>query len=143
MSGNDAGVEQISFETGAISTEMGTGGIRVNLIPKEGGNTFKGTFFLNGTNSSLQGDNLTADLQSQGLKAVNKMKRVWDVNGSIGGPVVKNNLWFYFASGSRSPMSRRRPCRFETMRRAGASMPLRTTRNTSPRCEPTRRRCRT
>lgn len=98
VSGNDAGVEQISFETGAISAEMGTGGIRVNLIPKEGGNRFKGTFFLNGTNGSFQSNNLTTDLQSQGLKAVNRMKRVWDLNGSIGGPVVKNKLWFYFAS---------------------------------------------
>ena len=47
ISGNDALVEQISFETGAISAEMGTGGIKVNMIPKEGGNAFRGTFFLN------------------------------------------------------------------------------------------------
>jgi carboxypeptidase family protein len=98
VSGNDAGVEQISFETGAISAEMGTGGIRVNLIPKEGGNAFKGTFFLNGTNQSFQSNNLTDSLQSQGLFAVNKIKRVWDVNGSLGGPIARNKLWFYFAS---------------------------------------------
>ena len=61
VSGNDGGVEQIAFETGAISAEMGTGGIRVNLIPKEGGNTFKGGFFLNGTSGSLQSDKYPAD----------------------------------------------------------------------------------
>ena len=44
---------------------MGTGGIRVNMIPKEGGNTFKGTFFLNGANNSFQSDNLTASLEQQ------------------------------------------------------------------------------
>ncbi|MBI3492844.1 MAG: TonB-dependent receptor [Acidobacteria bacterium] len=98
VSGNDGGIQEVSFETGAISAEMGTGGIRVNMIPKEGGNTFKGTFFLNGTNDSFQTDNLTDSLKSQGLAAVNKVKRVWDVNGSLGGPVVKNKLWFYFAS---------------------------------------------
>jgi carboxypeptidase family protein len=98
VSGNDAGVEQISFETGAISAEMGTGGIRVNLIPKEGGNTFKGTFFLNGANNSFQSDNLTDSLRNQGLIAANKIKRVWDVNGSLGGPIARNKLWFYFAS---------------------------------------------
>src|SRR5437867_10307742 len=42
ISGNDGAIEQIAFETGAISAEMGTGGIRVNMIPKEGGNSFKG-----------------------------------------------------------------------------------------------------
>ena len=98
ISGNDGAVEQIAFETGAISAEMGTGGIRVNMIPKEGGNSFKGTFFLNGANSSFQSDNFTQSLKDQGLAAVNRVKRVWDVNGSLGGPLKKNALWFYFSS---------------------------------------------
>src|SRR5436190_24058443 len=98
ISGNDGAVEQIAFETGAISAEMGTGGIRVNMIPKEGGNTFRGTFFVNGANDAFQSDNFSDDLKQQGLAAVNRVKRVWDVNGSIGGPIKKNALWFYFAS---------------------------------------------
>lgn len=98
VSGNDALVEQISFETGAISAEMGTGGIKVNMIPKEGGNTFRGSFFLNGANSSFQSNNLTSDLTTQGLTAVNRVKRVWDVNGALGGPIRRNRLWFFVAS---------------------------------------------
>jgi hypothetical protein len=54
VSENDALVEQISFETGAISAAMGTGGIKVNLVPREGGNTFKGSFFLNGATDDFQ-----------------------------------------------------------------------------------------
>jgi hypothetical protein len=98
VSGNDGAIEQIAFETGAISAEMGTGGIRVNMIPKEGGNAFKGSFFLNGAPSSFQSDNFSQSLHDQGLAAVNRVKRVWDVNGSLGGPIKKNTLWFYFAS---------------------------------------------
>jgi hypothetical protein len=98
ISGNDALIEQISYETGAISAETGTGGIRVNMIPKEGGNTFKGTFFLNGANNSFQSDNLTQALRDQGLRAVNKTKGVWDISGSLGGPILKNKLWFLVAS---------------------------------------------
>jgi hypothetical protein len=98
ISGNDALIEQISYETAAISAETGTGGIRVNMIPKEGGNTFKGSFFLNGATNSFQSDNLTQSLLDQGLSAVNRTKRVWDVSGSIGGPLVRNRLWFLFAS---------------------------------------------
>jgi hypothetical protein len=98
ISGNDGAVEQIAFETGAISAEMGTGGIRVNMIPKEGGNAFKGFFFLNGANDSFQSDNFTQSLRDQGLAAVNRVKRVWDVNGALGGPIKKNSLWFYFSS---------------------------------------------
>ena len=98
ISGNDGAVEQIAFETGAISAEMGTGGIRVNMIPKEGGNTFRGSFFVNGAPSSFQSDNFSDSLKLQGLAAVNRVKKVWDVNGSIGGPIKRNALWFYFAS---------------------------------------------
>jgi hypothetical protein len=98
ISGNDALVEQISYEFGAISAETGTGGIRVNMIPKEGGNAFKGTFFLNGANNNVQSNNLTQALMDQGLRAVNKTKRVWDVSGSLGGPILKNKLWFLVAS---------------------------------------------
>jgi len=98
ISGNDALMEQISYETGAISAETGTGGIRVNMIPKEGGNAFKGSFFLNGANNNFQSDNITQSLRDQGLTAVNKTKRVWDVSGSLGGPIVRNKLWFLFAS---------------------------------------------
>src|SRR5262245_16020741 len=98
VSGNDGAIEQIAFETGAISAEMGTGGIRVNMIPKEGGNSFKGTFFLNGANQSFQSDNFKQTLKDQGLAAVNRVKRVWDVNGSLGGPIKKDLLWFYFSS---------------------------------------------
>src|SRR5262245_13725318 len=98
ISGNDALVDQISFETGAISAEMGTGGVKVNMIPKEGGNTFRGSFFLNGANTSFQSDNLTSDLTRQGLTAVNRVKRVWDLNGALGGPIRRDKVWFYFAS---------------------------------------------
>ena len=31
------------------------------------------------------------------------MKKVWDVNGSLGGPIFKNKLWFYFASRLLGP----------------------------------------
>jgi len=98
VSGNDALVEQISFETGAISAEMSTGGVKVNMVPREGGNTFRGTLFLNGANESFQSSNLTTDLTRQGLTAVNRVKRVWDANGALGGPIRKDKLWFYFAS---------------------------------------------
>src|SRR3989442_802453 len=69
-----------------------------DIIAKDGGNAFKGTFFLNGANNNFQSNNLTQALMDQGLRAVNKTKRVWDVSGSLGGPILKNKLWFLVAS---------------------------------------------
>ena len=40
---NDAGAQEMVFETGAISTEAASGGVRVNVIPRQGGNSFNGS----------------------------------------------------------------------------------------------------
>ena len=42
---NDASFEEISYITGADSAEMGQGGMRVNMVPRDGGNQFRGQFF--------------------------------------------------------------------------------------------------
>src|SRR6185436_14307027 len=57
LSTNDASTQELSYEFGAISAETAGGGVRVNIIPKEGGNRFSGSGFFNFANSSLQTDN--------------------------------------------------------------------------------------
>ncbi len=44
---SDASFEEISYVTGADSAEMGQGGMRVNMVPRDGGNTFHGQFSAN------------------------------------------------------------------------------------------------
>ncbi len=44
---NDGSFQEISYVTGADSAEMGQGGIRVNMVPKDGGNAFHGVVFGN------------------------------------------------------------------------------------------------
>ena len=51
--------------------------------------------FLGGTSSGLQSNNLDDELRSQGLTSVNSVKKVYDVNGAVGGPVLKERLWFF------------------------------------------------
>jgi hypothetical protein len=92
---NDGTVQQISLETGGLSAESSLGGIRTNVIPRDGGNTFKGSFFTTYTSQSLQGDNLTPELIARGLTATPRVIRAYDINPSFGGPVVKDRLWFF------------------------------------------------
>lgn len=92
---NDAMTEELSFEIGAISAESPSGGVAVNIIPKEGGNLFSGDAFANFANSSMQGDNLSDELIAGGLTAVGGVKRMWDTHGSLGGPIVEDKLWFH------------------------------------------------
>ena len=42
---NDAGAQELVYSSGADSIDMGTPGLYVNLIPKDGGNTFRGVLF--------------------------------------------------------------------------------------------------
>ncbi len=75
--------------------EAETAGITINVIPREGGNTFAGQIFSSGTNGALQSDNRTADLTARGLPQVNTVDKLYDVTGGFGGPLVKSKLWFY------------------------------------------------
>jgi len=94
---NDMMFEEVSYQTSAINAETSAGGIRANMIPKDGGNQFKGNMFFSGGNENWQADN-TADAKAQGLAAGDSLNKVWDINVSQGGPILKDKLWF-FASG--------------------------------------------
>src|SRR5262249_953361 len=72
-----------------------SGGIRVNLIPREGGNTFRGSSYFAAASSGMQGNNLTSDLVSRGLLVRDSIQKNYDVNPGVGGPIFKDKLWFY------------------------------------------------
>jgi hypothetical protein len=94
---NDAAIEEVTFTSGAESAEMQNGGLRINSTPKDGGNTFSGTFFAYGAGSGLQADNRT-DAMKSGPAAIPKpgIAYTWQVNPSFGGPIKRDKLWFYF-----------------------------------------------
>jgi len=90
--------QEIVVDYASGNAELSFGGVRVNYIPKEGGNTFSGSFFGTGVSDSFQSDNYSEDLQARGLRAPNKMKRLYDISGSGGGPIKADSLWFYAAA---------------------------------------------
>ena len=92
---NDGTVQEISLETGGLGAESEMSGIRTNVIPREGGNTFRGSMAGSFTNHRLQTDNLTDEFKAQGLLTVNTVHRIYDVNPGFGGPILKDRIWFY------------------------------------------------
>jgi hypothetical protein len=94
---NDGIIQEIQVEVGAQSTETESGGVRLNIIPKEGGNRFTGGLFSSFTNGSLQGSNYDDDLRARGLRAIDKVKQIWDANPTLGGPIKQDVLWFFAA----------------------------------------------
>ena len=93
--------------TGADSAEMGQGGIRVSMVPKDGGNSFRGSFFGNYADGGWAADNLRDNLKgdttfnaNNRLTNVGVIQKVWDFNPSFGGPILKDKLWSTSPSGT-------------------------------------------
>ncbi|MEO8257903.1 MAG: carboxypeptidase regulatory-like domain-containing protein [Acidobacteriota bacterium] len=87
--------QEVAVDYAAISAEQAFGGLRINLVPKEGGNSFRGSVFATGVNAAWQTSNLSQELIDKGLPQPNEMKRAYDINPSFGGPVIREKLWFF------------------------------------------------
>jgi hypothetical protein len=92
---NDGMAQEISYDTGAQSAEIAQGGLRVNMIPREGGNTFSGIVFLQGANGPLASDNRSEEVQ-QFIPEPLGLAYTYEFNPSFGGPIKRDKLWFYF-----------------------------------------------
>lgn len=92
---NDGMAEEISYDTGAQSAEVAQGGLRVNMIPREGGNQFKGIFFIQGANGPLASDN-RSDAVKAFIPQPLGLAYTYEINPSFGGPIKRDTLWFYF-----------------------------------------------
>jgi hypothetical protein len=94
---NDAGTQELSYTTGADSIDVPISGLAVNMIPKDGGNTFRGLVFSDFTYQGWSASNLTDALKATGLTNVSKVYHISDFNPGVGGPIKKDKLWFYAA----------------------------------------------
>ena len=88
--------DEVDVQLSGQSGDAVSLGVTSNSIPRSGGNTFAGTILTNGSGPGLQTNNLTSRLQGLGLTATSTLRALYDLNGSIGGPIVKDRLWFYF-----------------------------------------------
>src|SRR4029077_1836114 len=92
---DDALAQSVVFQTSALPAEVAAGGVRVNMIPKDGGNSIKGGLFFGGTAPSWQANNLDDELRAKGFKFRNFVDHVQDFNFNMGGPIKKDRLWFF------------------------------------------------
>jgi hypothetical protein len=80
--------------SGALG-EAENGGPQVNIVPRAGGNSFKGTAFVSDAGKWSTGNNLNPTLIGYGLTQPAGVISSWDVSGSGGGPIKKDRLWFF------------------------------------------------
>jgi len=94
---NDAMSQEVSYQTSGIGADTSAGGVRLNMIPREGGNRFSGAFFSSWRDGAWQSDNFSQDLKDRGLPNASLIDRIYDFNFSQGGPIKKDKLWFFGA----------------------------------------------
>jgi hypothetical protein len=90
-------VQEIALQTGGISAEFETGGVQINLIPKDGGNALAVNINASGAAPKFQSENLSEAMKIRGLTSVPSLKKIYDVGGSVGGPFKVNKLWGFIA----------------------------------------------
>jgi len=91
------GAEEVSIQLGGNSAEFELGGVQVNLVPKAGGNTYHGYVFGTFTNDTFNSTVVPDDLKGRGLPTIGAVDHVYDVSGSLGGPIRQDKLWFFSA----------------------------------------------
>ena len=96
----DSNFEELSISTSSQRAEVETGGVRVNMIPREGGNQFSGHVFTTFSFPELQADNIDDDLRGRGLSTGTFVDKLWTISPVVGGPIVRDRLWFFLTHTS-------------------------------------------
>jgi hypothetical protein len=89
---------EVTVDTSSLSADLATGGVRINFVPKDGGNRFSNSLFFTFSNENLQGDNFSDELRAAGLTTPNRIVNNWDLNESFGGPFKRDKVWFWFST---------------------------------------------
>lgn len=92
---------EIQFETSAKGAEARTPGVNANHIIKSGSNELHGNIMAAIQDDSFQSDNINQSLLDRGLRpSDNSFIRYHDLNGDVGGPIIEDKFWFYYAHGN-------------------------------------------
>src|SRR5499427_6517836 len=92
---NEGTNQEMVYQTGGGNVDSPTGGVKINMIPKEGGNRVSGSLFEGYETKNLQASNGTSFLAANGVKSVDKIGTYDDTNATFGGPIKKDALWFF------------------------------------------------
>jgi hypothetical protein len=89
-------IQEANIITGAYQAEYGrSGGGVINAVTKSGSNEFHGSVFANYTPGLLSPN--SPDIPVAGRAAVlsTKLWNIVDFGADVGGPIIKDRLWFY------------------------------------------------
>ena len=89
--------QEVTMITSGGLGESETAGLTMNIVPKQGGNHVSGLAFVSGFSEGMQANNFTDELKARGATQPTPVFHVYDVNAAVGGPIVKDKLWYYIS----------------------------------------------
>ena len=93
---SDAANAEVSYQTSGVGADVSAGGLRINMIPKEGGNRVSGSAFAGGINASLAGrQRHRRNCAPAASTSGDTVDHVSDYNFAIGGPIRQDKLWYF------------------------------------------------
>ena len=97
--------DQISVTNGGGDVSVQSSGLSINLVTKSGSNVFKGSAVGTFQNDKMQGNNVTEEqfgLGTGGFLSGAPIKKIYNISGEYGGPIIKNRLWWWLAADKQA-----------------------------------------
>jgi hypothetical protein len=88
-------IQEVVYQTNGITAETSRGGMRINMVPKEGGNTFQTLAFAGLTPGAFVSTNISPEVAALGVRGGESVQHIHDLSFSPGGPIIRDKLWFF------------------------------------------------
>ena len=94
---NQINVQEVVVETSGVGADRDSGGMQLNMIPRDGGNVFSGLATFAYVGPSLETSNVNDELLARHLdpKRIGSIKKFRDSAAALGGPIRRDKLWFF------------------------------------------------
>jgi hypothetical protein len=92
---NPAVIEETVIQTSGATADSESGGAIVNIINRDGGNTWRGSWASDFSSRALQSSNLDDELRARGQTTAPFIKKRYDVGGGVGGPLKRDRIWWF------------------------------------------------
>ena len=89
--------DEVAVTVGGGLGESDIGGPVMNIVPRSGGNEFRGSAFFNLAGEWSRGNNLDEEIQAlnPNLRENPGIVHAHDASASFGGPIMRDRIWFY------------------------------------------------
>lgn len=78
--------------------ESEVNGPSLNVVPRTGGNSFRGSAYLSGVPPAWVGSNYSDELRAAGLRTPGALIKQWDFDTGFGGPIKRDALWYFITA---------------------------------------------